>query len=60
MEAEHIYIICRTYEEGKKAAREHKYSNVNPYNRNTVPWVSWMYGWEYGISEYIKKHNYTH
>lgn len=58
MEAQHVYLICNAYEEGKLAAKNQKFSNTNPYNKHTTPWLAWIYGWEYGVSKFVKKHSY--
>ncbi len=48
------------YEDGKVAAKKQQFSNTNPYSKNTAPWLAWIYGWEYGVSNFVKKYNYTH
>jgi hypothetical protein len=60
MEAQHVYLICKAYEDGKVAAKKQQFSNTNPYSKNTTPWLAWIYGWEFGISSFVKKYNHIH
>ena len=60
MEAQHVFLICNAYDKGKIAARKQEFSNTNPYEKNTTPWLAWIYGWEYGVSKNVKKYSYIH